>query len=510
MGADRLNTQFEGAKTAERDDADPELKASLRNKLFGEKIEPSKIGRYLVTRRIGTGGTGRVYSGFDPELDRKVAIKLLHPGKAGDEQMQARLLREAQALAKLTHPNVVTVHDVGVHENQVFLVMELVAGATLKEWMAQGPRPWRDVIEVFVLAGRGLLAAHAAELVHRDFKPANVLMGEQGRVQVADFGLVRATTGEYSALIPLLKQWYQRRVLPEFKNILGIIKEGKSSGVFYLQLHGMEHYWPPALMQAQDSNKVVRDWLISNNKTEDLPSHLQSRWSNGSQLPSKEIEVHDIHDYVMEECDLFNTLFGYFPVVVVPPTFDWNMLVERAWLSHGIQTIITPGMKFDGRDKEGKLILVGDMIFNGQQSNTGLNYLVRDNYFEPAHGHKAEDVEQSISRKSELARPVLLEMHRFNYYEDTTQASLSELDRMISRVCEHFPQINFMTTEVLIQIINNRDSNYLIDKLTTRTGYWVKRMMLVSGLQKWIKLSGAIIVFKLLAIVFLPKSKKQI
>ena len=131
---------------------------------------PARIGRYLVLRPLGAGGMGVVVEAYDPELDRRVAVKLLKADRAHPES-QARLLREAQAMARLSHPNVVQVHDVGVAGEQVFVAMELIRGQTLAAWLAAARRGWREVVRVFVDAGRGLAAAHAAGLVHRDFKP---------------------------------------------------------------------------------------------------------------------------------------------------------------------------------------------------------------------------------------------------------------------------------------------------------------------------------------------------
>lgn len=150
------------------------------------------IGRYVILDRIGGGGMGVVYTAYDPELDRKVALKLLRPDRAAGEAARLRLLREAQAIARLSHPHVVAVHDAGTFGDQVFLAMEYVEGTTLSWWLNEERRPWREVVDRFVLAGRGLAAAHAAGLVHRDFKPDNVLLGRDGRVRVADFGLARA------------------------------------------------------------------------------------------------------------------------------------------------------------------------------------------------------------------------------------------------------------------------------------------------------------------------------
>jgi tetratricopeptide (TPR) repeat protein len=155
-----------------------------------EALQGRELGRYVVLERIGAGAMGVVLAAYDPELDRKVALKLLHPRERSRDG-HLRLLAEAQALARLSDPHVVAVHDVGVHEGQVFVAMEFVEGQTLARWLAAGRRPWSEVLDVMSRAGRGLAAAHARELVHRDFKPDNVMIGSDGRVRVMDFGLAR-------------------------------------------------------------------------------------------------------------------------------------------------------------------------------------------------------------------------------------------------------------------------------------------------------------------------------
>ncbi|OJT26133.1 hypothetical protein BO221_09940 [Archangium sp. Cb G35] len=152
----------------------------------------ARVGRYVLQRRVGEGGMGVVFAAYDPDLDREVALKLLKPGAVADAEARGRLVREAQALARLSHPNVVIVHDVSQDGDTVFLAMELVRGRTLRQWLAEAPRPWREVLSRFLLAGQGLAAAHAVGLVHRDFKPDNVLLGDDGQVRVTDFGLARA------------------------------------------------------------------------------------------------------------------------------------------------------------------------------------------------------------------------------------------------------------------------------------------------------------------------------
>jgi tetratricopeptide (TPR) repeat protein len=154
------------------------------------------VGRYIIVGELGSGGMGVVYRAFDPELDRKVAIKLLQADATSESVGgQAWLQREAQAMARLSHPNVIAVYDVGtLPGDRVFVAMELVEGVTLRAWLKAEPRPWRDVLHVMRAAGAGLAAAHASGLVHRDFKPENVLVGNDLRVRVMDFGLARLSS----------------------------------------------------------------------------------------------------------------------------------------------------------------------------------------------------------------------------------------------------------------------------------------------------------------------------
>jgi len=154
------------------------------------RSSPARVGRYRIEGLLGAGGMGAVFRGWDPELDRPVALKLIRTRRssAGDS-LRARMIREAQALAALSHANVVNVFEVGTHDEAVFIAMELVEGPTLQSWVSSEDRQWRDVVRMYVQAGRGLLAAHQKGIVHRDFKPDNVIVGEDGRARVLDFGL---------------------------------------------------------------------------------------------------------------------------------------------------------------------------------------------------------------------------------------------------------------------------------------------------------------------------------
>ncbi|MCU1279710.1 MAG: Serine/threonine kinase, partial [bacterium] len=150
------------------------------------------IGRYRVLEVLGAGGMGVVYGAFDPELQRKVALKLVRAEFAElDAELRARLVREAQAMARIRHPNVITVFDVGTFDDRLFVAMEIIDGSTMTSWQAARTRSVDEILRVFAAAGAGLAAAHDVGLVHRDFKPDNILIGVDGSVSVMDFGLAR-------------------------------------------------------------------------------------------------------------------------------------------------------------------------------------------------------------------------------------------------------------------------------------------------------------------------------
>ncbi len=151
---------------------------------------PKRVGRYSILALLGRGGMGIVHLAYDHSLDRKLAIKLLDkaPRNASPEH-GTRLRLEARAMARISHPNTVTIHEVGEYEGQLYIAMEYVKGLCLRQWLDTHTRSWRQILQVFLQAGEGLAAAHAAGVIHRDFKPANILVGEDGRVRVADFGL---------------------------------------------------------------------------------------------------------------------------------------------------------------------------------------------------------------------------------------------------------------------------------------------------------------------------------
>ncbi len=192
---------------------------AIRAQLFAGPGQPVSIGRFSIAQRIGQGGMGTVYLGVDPELERKVAIKVVRDlGGNVEEIERARrsLEREARAAAGLTHPNVVTVYESGRCGDGFYVAMEFVEGRTLRAWLELRRRGWEEVLTMFIGAGRGLQAAHVAGLAHCDFKPDNVLIGADGRAQVADFGLVR---------------WMESRSEPSLEVSPSQTMEGSSSTV---------------------------------------------------------------------------------------------------------------------------------------------------------------------------------------------------------------------------------------------------------------------------------------
>jgi tetratricopeptide (TPR) repeat protein len=207
---DRAVTALKAARSAPPAVETEEALARLESTLFAAPRARKALDRYTLVRRLGQGSSGVVYLALDPKLDRKVAIKLLHPHAVavdGHTEGRARLLREAQAMARSPHPNVVAVYDVGTYDTEagesgVFVVMEFAEGPTLQAWLGARSHAWRDVLDVFVAAGRGLAAAHEVGVTHRDFKPANVIVGDDGRVRVLDFGLARGLDREEENTLP--------------------------------------------------------------------------------------------------------------------------------------------------------------------------------------------------------------------------------------------------------------------------------------------------------------------
>lgn len=192
----------------------------VASRTSGALAPGTRVGRYEIIELVGSGGEGRVYRARDPQLERFVALKLLHADTVDGNvplETPTLLLREARTLAQLSHPNVVAAYDVGVHDGALFVAMEFIGRVSMRDWLAE-PRTLAEIVRVLVAAGRGLAAAHAAHVCHRDFKPANVMIASDGRVRVVDFGLARMAHGQphprESAVTPRLADAATEEKLP--------------------------------------------------------------------------------------------------------------------------------------------------------------------------------------------------------------------------------------------------------------------------------------------------------
>lgn len=289
---------------------------------------------------------------------------------------------------------------------------------------------------------------------------------------------------------------YQRQLISTATHgaLLSEIQNGIKAGVFTIQLHGMEHYWPLALMELSNNNKAVKEWLSQapNASTEDLPSSLQSRWVDGSVLPSRPLAAADIKQAVHDEVNAFKVIFGKHPDVVVPPTFVWNERVEEAWAEEGVEVIVTPGCRFDTRDDAGRPASASDSIYNGQNSDNGIVYLVRDCYFEPSFGHTAPQALDALTSKVRLNRPALFETHRFNFLRPDTKRSqaLVELENFLQCALRSFPDLAFLSTTKLAEVLNNRDPVWVEKRLKRRLHASINRLAEFPRMRKLAWLTG--------------------
>lgn len=240
---------------------------------------------------------------------------------------------------------------------------------------------------------------------------------------------------------------------PRFKPVCDAMAQGVSAGVFDLQLHGMEHYHPVVLTRAAQEDPQVRAWVAGAPfvETEQLPSPLQSRWTDASTLPSKALDEDDIRARVAGEVAMFRQCFGSTPEVVVPPTFVWNECVERAWAEQGLAVLVTPGERYEMRGTDGLPVDTGIYYRNGQRCKSGLLAVVRNDYFEPVRGHRADRGLAGLATKWAQRRPLLLETHRSNFVGATAQhmESVRAIGDLVSAALRAQPSLRFLTVAEL-------------------------------------------------------------
>jgi len=317
-----------------------------------------------------------------------------------------------------------------------------------------------------------------------------------GRPPVMTLGIILATAD--GSKFRLTGKYQRKSILDtSYRPLLEVINKGVEAGVFSVQLHGLEHYWPSALMAASGSNKAVKAWLNSAPlaASEDLPSPLQSRWVDASVLPARPLTRMDVTRAVREEVDVFQSVFAVIPEVAVPPTFVWNRDVELAWAAAGVGVIVTPGRRFETRDEKGRPADAGAAIYNGQVGEKGIIYLVRDVYFEPSLGHKAEQALIALESKVRLCRPALFETHRFNFLgtEETKNRALEELGRLLRVAVKNYPDLVFCSSGELATILKNRDPDWLEARVSRRLHVWIMRLGELPRLRKLAWLTGWIV-----------------
>jgi len=333
-----------------------------------------------------------------------------------------------------------------------------------------------------------------AEALNRLRVVLNASKDWNGSHPVATLGIILATA-DVQRMRDAHGDYYRKGLeAPEFAGIRRAIEHGRRQGVFSLQLHGMEHFWPAAVCQAASSQPEVAAWLqsIPPADPQRLPPHLQSRWVNAATLPSSPIDSEETVRAAREEVETFEAVFGVVPSVGVPPTFVWDDPVEESWGRAGVRTVVTPGTRYTSRNAKGQPDGAAGPIYSGEQAASGALYLVRDVYFEPSRGHTAEYALDQIRARILLGRPALIEMHRENFTgeSETADRAFSELERLLDLIRAKFPKVRFMSTEALAECYRRRDDVCFDKRRRRRLHVWLTRLNTAPRLRRLSLLSG--------------------
>jgi hypothetical protein len=286
---------------------------------------------------------------------------------------------------------------------------------------------------------------------------------------------------------------YHRLLLddPLFEPVRQAIERGRATGVFALQLHGLEHYWPTSLMASTDP--AVRAWLVGDKPaaTEKLPSHLQSRWVEASVLPSRPLNPLLVAETAAQEVRMFRRIFGVGPRVVVPPTFVWTDDVERAWAQNGVEFVVTPGLRSACRNAAGIPDCDTGPFYNGLEG-LGVRYIVRNDYFEPERGHRVGRAMEALASKTRQGRPCLLETHRSNFIGNPLVArnAINEVERLAGEAVSQYSTLRFLSTEELGQAIARNDQNWLENRIPQRILSWFERVREIRGFRRLSRATG--------------------
>lgn len=298
---------------------------------------------------------------------------------------------------------------------------------------------------------------------------------------------------------------YRRRTLlePLFGPIVGAMRAGCADGVFSLQWHGLEHCWPESLLARARHEPTLQRWLADPDaRSEALPPELQSRWVDTAELPSHPLAKADVQAAVALEAAMLQEIFGEVPTVAVPNTFVWNDDVEQAWVSAGVTCIVTPGRRFEGRTASGALQPPTRIVRNGDRCEAGeAVFVVRDDYFEPIRGHRAEQVWAAVARKVSLGRPVLLETHRESFVATPAagREALHELKRALCGALERYPDTRFMPTVELAAHLVDETSSLRERSFSRKLVVFLGRVQEDAALARYLKFSGLSVVCRLAA-----------
>lgn len=321
---------------------------------------------------------------------------------------------------------------------------------------------------------------------------------QNGRHPVMTLALVLAVPD--GPAIRLDGQYHRRKLDdPLFIPVRKAIERGRAAGVFALQLHGLEHYWPAGLMASTDPE--VRVWLTVDlpGTTEKLPPHLQSRWVDASVLPSRPLDRSTVEAAVNEEVSLYQHLFGQSPCVAVPPTFVWTEDVERAWARAGVEFVVTPGLRSSCRNAAGLPDCDRGPFYNNQPG-LGVTYLVRDDYFEPERNHRAERGLAALAQKWTQRRACLLETHRSNFIGDEATRSLAEIDRLYTLALEHYPDLRFVSTAELGHALREGNPAWIEKGFMARLAACLSRVRALRNYWRVARLTGLAWLMNLVAV----------
>ena len=380
------------------------------------------------------------------------------------------------------------------------VVYWFLAGAVVFVWFQRGAvaRYWREpmvVAPVLVIEsddwgpgfeGQTIALARLRNLL-RSYRDS------QGQPVVMTLGVLLAAP-DRRAMRQEGCQVYRCVTLAEsrYEGLCEEMRAGEAEGVFSLQLHGHEHFWPPALMVRAQVDETVGRWLVDPGEAEiyALPSYLQSRWVDTSTLPTSPLPSSEAMRAVQAEVALYRDLFGAAPRVVVPPTFVWTEEVEQIWAGLGVEVVVTPGTRYPARDQDGGLVSDGSILCNAEHLCNGMVAAVRNGYYEPRLGHDMEEALRSFEGNVRCGRPTLLESHGFNYVGENGEAGLDGLAHLLEPLEERYPGIRFVSTLELMREFKEKRGNRQVP-LRYRLSVVAARLLAVWSLHRWRLLTGA-------------------